>query len=377
MCLHFEEDLTMSVLTLIGLVTAGIWAYLIWARGRFWHGSEWLAYTHLPVDDWPEVVAIIPARDEADVIAETVTTHMNTRYPGPFSVILVDDDSADGTADRAEAAFMAAPEETRRIFKGIAAPALPEGWTGKIAAQQAGVEEAARSAPEAKYYLFTDADISHGPDVLENLVAKAETETRALVSLMARLDDRGIWGGLLVPAFVFFFQKLYPFPLSNDPLQSVAAAAGGCMLVRKEDFEAAGGFEAMRSALIDDCALAQLIKGYDAPHRAIWTGLSVDVTSRRDNRHLTSIWSMVARSAYAQLDYSLMNAWAAGFGFAAWIGMVVTYAPTLILYRQSILNGFALPVAGVLYALMTVSSAVAHRDGRGGQWKGRAYSNLE
>ncbi len=393
----------MNVILVLAGLAALAWAYLLTAHGRFWRADQWLAAERAGLVPqravWPAVAAVIPARDEADVIAASIESHLRSRYPGSFSVILVDDASADGTADNARAVSVPG---TRHGLHVIAAPPLAPGWTGKIAAQRAGLDASHRIAPDARYVLFTDADIVHGPDTLARLVAKAEEEDRVLVSLMARLDDRGLWGGLLIPAFVFFFQMLYPFPKVNDPRSSVAGAAGGCMLARRDVFAAAGGFEAMRTALIDDCTLARLMKGVP-PRHAIWLGLTRELTSQRDNRSLDSVWSMVARSAYAQLDYSplllagtllgmvlvyltgpvlvLTMPWhgsmlAAGLGLAVWIAMAVSYAPTLRLYGRSALQGVALPLAACLYTAMTVSSALRHWQGRGGAWKGRTYSDL-
>jgi hopene-associated glycosyltransferase HpnB len=242
----------------------------------------------------------------------------------------------------------------------------------------------------------------HAPSTLRRLVAKAGAERLALVSLMARLDSRGLWGALLIPAFVYFFQKLYPFPQSNSPDAEVAAAAGGCMLVEKEALAAAGGVAAIRSQLIDDCALARLIKSAkSAAPRRIWIGLAdEEVVSLRDNRRLASVWDMVARSAFTQLDHSWLklagtvagmallylapilvlalfplhlDGAAAAFAAAAFAVMAFTYLPTLAVYGQPSWRGFFLPVAAALYTAMTVSSALRHTFGRGGRWKGRIY----
>jgi len=262
-----------------------------------------------------------------------------------------------------------------------------------------GIEHAKKTAPQAKYFLFTDADIVHGPDTLEKLVAKAEAECLSLTSLMARLDARGFWGGLLIPAFIYFFQKLYPFPHSNDPWHDVAAAAGGCMLVRRRALERTGGVAAIKDNLIDDCALARQLKG--EVERRIWIGLAdKEVVSLRDNRSLSSIWSMVSRTAFTQLDYSWLklagtviamtliylaapliiftwplhgNIAATLTAIAAWFIMSMTYRPTAKLYDQSRWKAFSLPTAAFFYTLMTITSAWKHLRGRGGAWKGRAY----
>lgn len=383
-------------MTFIAALSLGAWLYLTLGRARYWHAGERLEPVIEPAV-WPEVIAIIPARDEAETIGAAVAAHMATNYPGQFSVLLVDDGSRDGTAGIARAAAA-----DRRRFIIAAAPPLAPGWTGKLAAVQHGVARARAHSPGAKYLLLTDADIMHAPSTLRRLVAKAEGEHLALASLMARLDSRGAWGSLLVPAFVYFFQKLYPFPQSNNPASKVAAAAGGCILVRRDALEDAGGIEAIGSRLIDDCALAELIKAPRSPSpRRIWIGLARDeVVSLRDNRSLSSIWSMVARSAFAQLDRSwlklagtvagmalvylapaavlLLYPWhekdlPAALAAIAFGLMSLTYVPTLTLYNEPSWKSVFLPAAAALYTLMTISSALQHARGGGGRWKGRTY----
>ncbi|MCG8441646.1 MAG: glycosyltransferase [Caulobacterales bacterium] len=221
------------------LVAASLaaWVYLIAFHGRFWRADQRLAPGAPTRAAWPDVVAVVPARDEADVIGETLAGHLATDYPGRFAVVLVDDHSGDGTGDIARDLAVGA----KRELQVVTPPPLASGWTGKLWALAHGLGVARAVAPEAAYVLLTDADIVHAPGTLAKLVAKAEDEDRALVSLMARLDSRGLWGGLLIPAFIFFFQKLYPFPLANDPRARQAAAAGGCVLARRDALEAAGG----------------------------------------------------------------------------------------------------------------------------------------
>lgn len=387
------------MLAFLAFLALCAWLYLAFGHGDFWRAEARLdtAPGRQP-EAWPDVVGVIPARDEAAVIGRTLAAHQASDYPGRFSLIVVDDASADGTGGLARAAAA----NGSRPVDVIDAPPLAPGWTGKLAALAAGVARARELAPDARYILFTDADIEHAPATLRRLVAKAEIENLALVSLMARLDARGAWGALLVPAFVYFFQKLYPFARVNDPESPVAAAAGGCMLVRREAYEAAGGVEAIRDQLIDDCALARRIKreGAGAPRR-IWLGLAADeVVSLRDNRALSSVWRMVARTAFAQLDRSWLllagtvaamtllylipplatfsalfagASPAAGYGIAAWAVMAATYRPTATLYGLTSWKTALLPLAAFFYVLMTISSAERHARGEGGNWKGRSY----
>ena len=387
------------IVTLLGVLALLPWIYLLLFRRGFWRADQRLDLPAPAADTaWPGVVAVIPARDEAAVIHASILSHLQGNYPGRFLVILVDDGSTDATVGLARRAFYESGRGSGLIV--LEAPPLSEGWTGKLWAVHHGLAAAREVVPEARYVLLTDADIVHAPDTLARLVARAEGEGRVLVSLLARLDDRGPWAGLLIPAFVFFFQKLYPFSWVNDPRRRTAGAAGGCMLVERTALEAEGGVAAVRREIIDDCAVARLLKGRP-PRRSIWLGLArEEVVSRRDNRRLRDVWHMVARTAYAQLHLSpllllgtvagmawlyllgpaLALSWplhgqltAGVLGLATWALMVLAYAPTLRLYGRSWWQGTALPLAALLYTLMTLDSAWRHSRGHGGRWKGRSY----
>jgi hopene-associated glycosyltransferase HpnB len=384
---------------MIWIATLGVlaWAILLRARGGFWRADIRLPHDTPAPADWPEVAVLIPARDEAATIAHTLRSHAASRYPGALSVVVVDDGSIDGTARIARAI---AAERPGRPIHVIEAPPLPPGWSGKLWALHSATQAVPRLAPEARFLLLTDADILHDPDTASRLVALARARTLALVSLMARLDARGLWGRLLIPAFVFFFQKLYPFALVGDPASPVAGAAGGCVLIDRESLAQAGGIAAIRGALIDDCTLAHLVK-HGPPRGAIWLGLADhEVVSQRDNRSLASIWAMVARTAFTQLRHSAGllagslaglalvylagpvavlgwpwhgDAAAAGIGAMAWGLSALAYRPTLRLYRLHAGWTLTLPLAAAIYTLMTLDSARRHWTGRGAGWKGRTY----
>jgi len=359
-------------------------------RSGFWRADQRLGEAGA-LDAWPGVVAVVPARNEAATIADTVSSLLGQDYPGAVSVIVVDDNSDDGTAVKAREA---AGDGGRLMV--VSGTPLEQGWTGKLWAVSQGIAAADDFAPDASYLLLTDADIVHDPGNLRRLVYKAETDGRHLVSLMVRLRAVSFWERWLIPAFVFFFQKLYPFPAVNDPAGKVAAAAGGCMLVRRDTLAEAGGIAAIRDALIDDCALARLINA----RGPVWLGLAARTRSLRAYDGLSEIWDMVARTAFVQLDHSALqligtvigmaviylappaamiggavfgdNATTA-LGGAAWLLMVTAYGPTLRLYGQPLAAGIALPLVAALYTLMTLSSALRHWRGRGGAWKGRHY----
>lgn len=370
---------------LFGFVPLGVWLYLLLFHRGFWRLRE---RDTLPVSDpsrWPSVVAVVPARNEADVIQRSLGSLVAQDYPGDFHIVLVDDQSDDGTGDLARG--MNSPRLT--VLTGAARPA---GWTGKLWAMHQGSERAASYAPE--FIWFTDADIAHSPDNLRRLVARAEEGGKTMVSLMARLSCKTAAEHFLIPAFVFFFDMLFPFGAVNDPKSRVAAAAGGCMLARRKPLENAGGIAAIRRNIIDDCALGRAMKRQGP----IWLGLTDRAVSLRPYEHLSDIRHMVTRSAYAQLNYSPLVLTATLFGlamvyiapvmtalfawgisqlagWAAWIIMALMFQPILRFYRQSPLWGLALPVIGAFYAAYTLESALQYRAGKGGMWKGRAQAH--
>ncbi len=267
------------------------WLVLYLGRGNFWRADQRLGAGELAA--WPAVTAVVPARNEAEGIAACVRGILAQDYPGEVRLIVVDDQSSDGTAELAHAAAAAIGAATR--LSVLTGENLPAAWAGKVWAMAQGVE-AAGTVP---YLWFTDGDIVHQPQVLRALVAKAETENRVLVSLMVRLSCVTRWERWLIPPFLFFFQKLYPFPWVNDPRRRTAGAAGGCMLVARDALLASGGLQAMRGALIDDCTLAAQLQ-VQGP---IWLGLAEQSESLRRYQRLGEIWRMVARSAYVQLEF--------------------------------------------------------------------------
>jgi hopene-associated glycosyltransferase HpnB len=346
---------------------------------------------------WPPVTAVVPARDEAETVGETIASLLRRDYRGPFNVVLVDDQSRDGTARVArETAVALGAGDRLNVVAGLP---LPAGWTGKLWAQNQGVESAARAKNSPDYLLLTDADIVFAPGALSSLVARAEKRGLVLNSLMVKLRCKSFAERMFVPAFVFFFQMLYPFAWVNDPRRATAAAAGGCMLVKREALKAAGGLASIRGALIDDCALAKLLKGQGA----IALALTDNARSLRAYPSIGDIRRMVARTAYAQLGYSplflvgavlglaltyltpvALTLFAGGFaqfaGLFAWALMACAFRPILRFYGMSGLRSWlwaaALPAIAAMYMAFTLDSAYQHARGRGGMWKGRAQANI-
>jgi hopene-associated glycosyltransferase HpnB len=334
--------------------------------------------------DFPAVTAVVPARDEADVIARSIASLAAQDYPGAFRIILVDDNSSDGTGDI-----------VRRLnavrVEVLSGQPLAPGWTGKLWAVAQGVE---RAGDASAYLWLTDADIEHAPDTLKSLVARAESGGLVLTTLMAKLRCDTLAERMLIPAFVFFFRMLYPFGRVNAP-KGPGGAAGGCMLVRRDALTAAGGIGAIRDALIDDCAFGSLLK----QQGRIWLGLTDRSCSIRPYDGFGPIADMISRSAYAQLGYNPLvlagtiiglalvflaapvlavaaEGWPRWAGLAVWAMMALAYQPMLRFYRLSPLWGVGLPVIAAFYSGCTLLSALRHARGRGGYWKGRAQAQV-
>jgi hopene-associated glycosyltransferase HpnB len=376
------------ITTGLAAASAAIWLCLILARGRFW-----LVRVPPPPVAAPSparIVAVIPARDEAESIGRTVQGLLRQDWPGRLDLIVVDDQSGDGTAALARAAADEIGAADRLTV--LSAPARPPGWTGKLWAVAQGVVSARRFTPD--FILLTDADIVHEPGNLADLVARARSEDRDLVSQMVLLRAESPAERALIPAFVFFFFMLYPLRWVASPTRRCAAAAGGCMLIRPAALDRIGGIAAIRGALIDDCALAAAVKKTGGRIR-------LDVTraarSIRAYDGAGEIWSMIARTAFTQLGYSslvlagtlaglgvtylappLLLACAEGWprlvGGACWLAMAGAFLPTVRLYRLNPVWSLALPAIALFYSAATIGSAVAFWRGRGGQWKGRAQA---
>lgn len=386
----------MSVLTWITAGSLAAWAWLLAGQGFFWRTDVRLP-DRAPPARWPDVAVVVPARDEAEVLPSSLPSLLAQDYPGRAEIFLVDDGSTDGTGELARALG----REHGGLPLTVDSPGEPgPGWTGKLWAVRHGVS-LARARTDAEYLLLTDADIAHDPDSLRELVAAARASGLDLVSQMARLRVATGWERLIVPAFVYFFAQLYPFRWVNRAGGRTAAAAGGCVLLRREAAERAGIPDVIRQAVIDDVALARAVKRSGG---RIWLGLAERVDSVRPYPGLRPLWRMVSRSAYAQLLHSpallagtVMGlavvylvpplAVAAGalggavvplaLGATAWTVMAGTYLPMLRYYRQPPWLAPLLPFTALLYLLMTVDSAVQHYRGRGAAWKGRTYARPE
>ncbi|MFD5846474.1 glycosyltransferase [Streptomyces chartreusis] len=368
------------------------WLWLLLCQGFFWRTDVRLPQRTRP-DEWPSVCVVVPARDEASVLALSLPSLLAQDYPGRAEIFLIDDGSSDGTGELAR-------ELARRhggLQLTVDSPGEPPaGWTGKLWAVRHGIGLARARAPE--YLLLTDADIAHAPDSLRELVAAARTGGFDVVSQMARLRVESLWERLVVPAFVYFFAQLYPFRRIGSKGSRTAAAAGGCVLLRAEAAELARIPDAIRHAVIDDVALARAVKR-GGGH--IWLGLAERVDSVRPYPRLGDLWRMVSRSAYAQLRHNpvVLAGTVAGLalvylvppaaliaglaggdtvtaacGGLAWLVMTGTYVPMLRYYGQPLWLAPLLPFTAFLYLLMTVDSAVQHYRGRGAAWKGRTYA---
>lgn len=375
----------------LGCLSAAIWIYLLFFRGAFWHANQRLPTGLAQPDFWPDIAVVIPARNEQGMIGRTLKSLQNQEYPGELFIIVVNDNSEDCT----ESEILDNVDAQTQLLSGVL---LNEGWTGKLWALQQGVEMISRLGLSPKFFLFCDADVEHPADSIRKLVLHAEHGKFELVSLMVRLSCRTAWEILLIPAYIFFFQKLYPFPWINDPARDTAGAAGGCILLRAATLFKAGGLEKIRDQVIDDCALARLIK----PHGPVWIGLTQEVICHRTYTTLKEIWHMVIRTAYDQLNYSRLRlifsviimtlmyivpptVFICGIvtahnltmltGLISWIVMTLCFIPTLRLYKRWPIEALLLPMAALLYTLMTIDSARRYWLRNNPKWKGRA--NIE
>jgi hopene-associated glycosyltransferase HpnB len=376
-----------------GVLTLLIWGYLLLGRSGFWRIRPAVPPSltkGLPA----RIAAVIPARNEADVVGRTVTSLLRQSSASSIHIFLVDDTSTDGTAQAArEAAAAVGCAEMLTVVDGRT---LPAGWSGKMWAVQQGIELAAKTAPD--FFLLTDADIEHAPDSLTSLVSIAHAGAYDLASFMVKLYCESPAEKLLIPAFVYFFFKLYPPALISDPKSTTAGAAGGCILIRPAALAHAGGIEAICHEVIDDCALALRVKR-SGGH--LWLGTSATTRSIRPYGSFSEIGRMISRSAFNQLHHSalLLIASMVGMtityllppalvlfghrtvpailGAAAWLLMSLSYVPVLRLYRLNVSWALALPLAAVFYVGATFHSAWKYWTGRGGEWKGRVQDPVE
>ena len=369
-----------SLLIALAALPVAVWTFLLLARDWFWRLAPFAAAGAAP-SPAPRVAVIIPARDESASIAQVVACWRDQAYPGSLRVFLVDDHSSDGTADIASREIAGSDR-----FTLLNAPPKPAGWTGKLWAVSQGV--AAANEFDPGYYLFTDADIVHSPHTLSALLSRASAGRYDLTSLMVRLHCSTLAEKALVPAFVFFFFLLYP-PRSGT------GAAGGCMLLRREALERAGGITVIRNQLIDDCALASAIRRTGG---RVFLAPALESDSLRVYRTFAEIGSMISRTAFTQLRYStlLLAATLLGLlvtyvlpvalllfgtgllriaGLIAWLIMSLVYYPTVRYYRLSALWSFSLPLIALFYAGATLLSAIRYWQGRGGEWKGRTQAS--
>lgn len=374
---------------LIAAIPLAIWLYLTFLRGNFWRLEE----DHLelkPLKKWPHVVAIVPARNEAATIARAVTSLLAQEYPGEFEIIVVDDHSGDGTAARARKAAEEAGSAARITVR--AASELPQGWTGKLWALNEGISAASGKVPD--FFWFTDADIVHAPDTLRRLASRAETESLDLASLMVLLQAKTFPEKLLIPPFLYFFLMLYPPRWIADPQKHTAGAAGGCILLRRAALERIGGLASIRNEVIDDCALARVVKKTGG---RIWMSVTRASESLREYNTFAEIRDLIARTAFTQLHYSflLLVATLLGLFVTYWLPwilffvgedpawllgstaaslMTVTFLFTVKFYNRSALWALTLPFAATFYAYATFLSAVRYWLGCGAQWKGRSQA---
>lgn len=379
--------------TIAGIISILTWLYMLLARGGFWRVKK-----HLPGAGTAaapgcrervcRIAVVIPARDEAEAIGQSITSLLNQSGNHAIHVFLVDDGSSDGTAEVArQAAAQAGKPEALTVIQG---QPLAPGWTGKLWALQQGIERTREFNPD--FFLLTDADILHAQDNVARLAAVAGSRPCDLASFMVRLQCCTVAEKFLVPAFVFFFFKLYPPAWISSRRHKTAGAAGGSILVRPQALEAAGGIQAIRSEIIDDCALARAVKRKGG---SLWLGLTDSTVSLRSYGTFAEVGKMISRTAFNQLNHSAFLLMLAVFGLTvmyllppllllagrplpialgatAWLLMAIAYLPMVRFYRLNPLWALSLPLTATFYMAATLHSAIRFWMGRGGEWKGRA-----
>jgi hopene-associated glycosyltransferase HpnB len=397
----------------VAAISLVIWIYLLVARGKFWNLGAFDDddATHPAPSNWPSVVAIIPARNEAETIAQTIASLSKQNYPGNFSILVVDDHSEDATAKLAQQSAEAnctIPDAAKKVTILTALPLQP-GWTGKLSALNGGVLQATKeNAPT--YFWFTDADIVHAPDTLTRLVARAERDHLDLTSLMVLLRAQTLPERFLIPPFLFFFLMLYPPAKIASAKSRIAGAAGGCILLRRTALDRIGGIASIRSEVIDDCALARAVKSWRSAASSatstsatrtsvpkIWLGVSRKSRSLRAYTTFSEIRDMISRTAFTQLRYSAFLLIGTLLGLAitylapipllfahdaatrlialtTWLLMSLLFLPTVRFYRISTHWAATLPLAATFYAAATFLSATRYWTHRGAQWKGRSQA---
>jgi hopene-associated glycosyltransferase HpnB len=400
------------IANVLGIIALAIWLHLFFGRGWFWRVGKLNAdrARSETLSKWPSVVAVVPARNEAETIGRVVTSLIRQDYAGEFSIVVVDDHSEDATASIARQAA----DENGALgrVKVVSASALPVGWTGKLWAlnegvssqsvtdsqvDSAGVNSAGLAGGHTEgpaYYWFTDADVNHAPDTLQRLLVRAEREKLDLASLMVLLQAKTLPERALIPAFLYFFLMLFPPGWIADEELGTAGAAGGCILLRRDALERIGGLAAIRGEVIDDCALANAVK---ASGGKVWMGLTRKSESLRAYGTFGEIRDLIARTAFTQLRYSPLilvgtlagmfltyvaplvllfvhDSTARTLGFVAWLLMTLSFLPTVRFYRLSAIWAPLLPLTAMFYTYATWLSAVRYWMGKGGLWKGRAQA---
>jgi hopene-associated glycosyltransferase HpnB len=383
----------------IAAISLAIWLYLFLVHGNFWNLSPFEddKAIHPAPPSWPVVTAIIPARNEAETIAQTIASLTQQTYPGKFSIIVIDDHSEDTTAKLAQESALASRKNPNPPIDVtiLAAPPLRPGWTGKLSALNAGVLHGTKQNAPA-YLWFTDADIIHDPDTLMRLVSRAEQHNLAQASLMVLLRAQTFPERFLIPPFLFFFLMLYPPAKIANPKSKTAGAAGGCILLRRDALDRIGGLASIGSEVIDDCALARAVKR-SHPGANIWMGLTRKSRSLRAYTTFTEIRDMIARTAFTQLRYSTLvllgtllglaitylapiallfahNTATRLIALATWLIMSLLFLPTVRFYRISTHWAATLWLAAIFYAAATLLSALRYWTNRGAQWKGRSQA---
>ncbi len=262
----FTVFMLMTIFLIILLVSLFVWLVILLLPWQPWRTNEqWEPVRQKKTDETLNGLTIlIPARNEAAVIKRTISSII--RQASDAHIIVIDDNSEDRTAQFA----LDAGSSNVTVLKGAK---RPPGWSGKLWALEQG-----RAKVQTNMVMLLDADIELRPHVIGSLYRRLHKGPFSFLSLMSKPSLNGFWDTLLMPAFIYFFKLLYPFKLANSGSSRIAAAAGGCIMMKTKVLEDIGGFASIKETLIDDCTLAQKVKnrGY-----RIWLGLTHSAQSSR------------------------------------------------------------------------------------------------
>ncbi|WP_420630720.1 glycosyltransferase [Candidatus Leptofilum sp.] len=325
----------------------------------------------------PKLSILIPARNEAAVIGQTIRALLKQTATN-FELILLDDQSDDGTG---KIATQAAADDAR--FRLISGTPLPSGWLGKNwACHQLS------QAATGDYLLFADADVGWQPNALAALLTLAQTEQADLLTVWPTQQTESWPERLVVPLMSFAILCYLPIlPVHYTNLPAFAAANGQCLLFRREAYEKIGGHTAVHNNVIEDVALAKTIKSHNLRLRMAdgnrlvgcrmyqnWPEVRAGFSKNILAGHGGSIPFLLLSTVFHWLVFLVPWLWFAAT-LAVWplvLGLagVVLRGGTAVFTHQRPLDALLMPVSVLLMTCIAFQSIQWQRQGTA-EWKGR------